>query len=77
MIRYFFDVTSDDVLVLDEEGSELDDSQAARAEAISILSDIAKGLKVHGNSRTFAVTARNTMGEPLFQATLSLTVAWS
>ena len=76
MTRYFFDVTDNNTLILDKEGSELHGLRAARAEAISILPDLAKGLELHGNRQTFAVTTRDATGKPVFQATLSLDCTW-
>lgn len=76
MTRYFFDVTSNDNLIQDEEGDELDSPQAARAEAIAILPGLARAMKIDGDQHTLAVTVRNVTGKPVFRAKLSLDCVW-
>ena len=76
MTRYFFDVTSNGDLIQDEEGDDLDGLQAARAEAIAILPDLARDLKIDGDQHSLAVTARDVTGKSVFRAKLSLNCVW-
>ena len=76
MARYFFDVVDNGNLVQDEEGSNLNDLQSVRAEAVCILPDLARNVKFDGNHHTFTVTARDAMGDSVFRAELSFNCTW-
>ena len=55
MPRYFFETDDDEHSVLDEEGMELADNEAARAMGISALPDMARETMPAGDRRTFTV----------------------
>ena len=76
MARYFFDFTNNGDLIQDKEGDELDGLQAVRAEAVAILPDLAKNLEIDSDQHTFAVTARDVTGRPIFRAKLSFDCVW-
>ena len=76
MARYFFDITDNDNLIRDTEGTELDGAQAARVEAIAVLPELVKGLEADGDHHTLTVTVRDVVGRPVFQANLVLDCAW-
>ena len=77
MTRYFFDIINNgDLVHHDEEGDELDGLQAARVEAIAILPNLARDLKIDGDQYTFVVTDRDVTGKSVFRAKLSFDCAW-
>lgn len=76
MARYFFDFTSNNNLTQDDEGSEFDELQDVRTEVVTVLPELAKNLKIDSDQHTFAVTARDVTGRPVFQAKLSFDCAW-
>lgn len=76
MPRYFFDIADGERLTPDGEGTELQDIDDARDEALETLGAIAKDKLPDGDRRDFIITVRE--GErKLFTATLSLRVEWA
>ena len=57
-------------------GHELPDVNAARAEAISILSNIARDELPNRDRRDFKSSVRAENGQVVFRATLSLVAEW-
>lgn len=75
MPRYFFDII-DGGFTIDDEGIELPDAQAARAEAIRSLPDIVKNLLHAKDEHEVSVTVRDEGGKPIFEATLTIEARW-
>ncbi len=76
MPNYFFDVDDGDIARRDDEGSELLGLKEARAEAISLLPNIAREKLPDGDLRFFVVTVRDATGQNVFRATLYLAAVW-
>ncbi len=74
MPRYFFDTSDGDRLIPDDEGIEMQDIEAAKAEAQRALADIAKDALPDGEQRTFVVSVRDEAGQVVVRAALSLMV---
>lgn len=75
MPRYFFDVI-DGGLTVDDEGIGLPNMQAARAEALHALPDLAKNLLQTEDEREVSITVRDEGGRPIFEATLTIRARW-
>src|SRR5687768_6794991 len=74
MPRYFFDVSDTGRRFSDTEGTELDDIEAARKEALAALGGIAKDELPDGDFREFVIEVRDGDGAPQLTASLSLRV---
>lgn len=74
--RYFIDTNDDDLFVLDEEGLDLLDAQAARKAAQAALPDMAQEKLPDGDNRTFCATVRDETGEAIYQVSLTLRGQW-
>ena len=77
MPRYYFDLLDGDILAVDEEGLELPDSQAARAEADKSLADMARDA-LHASAaspgkRGMAIEVRDARG-PVMQVRFNFEV---
>ena len=71
MSRFFFDV-HDGALILDSEGTDMPDLDAAIAEAIACLPKIAAGHIPQGDDRRhFAIVVKDETGSPVYTAALS------
>ena len=77
MPRFFFDTHDGDRLLLDNEGQELEDLEAAKAVAQEELPHIARDELPDGDQRTFIVSVRDETGEVVMRATLSLAMEYS
>ena len=71
--RYFFDVHDGAVSVTDEEGTELDDLEAAGIEAARLLVELAKGRLPGARRRELMVYVRDGSG-PVLRTTLVFAV---
>lgn len=76
MPRFYFEMVDGETHFTDTEGTELDDSAAAREEALRAL-----GERVHyelpdGDRRDFIVRVLDDQAEPIVTATLSLRVTY-
>ena len=76
MPRFFIDSDDGDMSVIDDEGYELQDAQAARTMAIDVLPDMARQKIPDGDCRDFTVRVRDENGTVLYTATLSLIGEW-
>ncbi len=76
MPRYFFDINDGERATIDAEGSELDSDEAARAEAIGVLPDLARDMLPDGDRHTFIASVRDEAGRAIFRATLTLAAEW-
>jgi flagellar hook-associated protein FlgK len=71
--RYFFDIEDGARTFVDKEGTELDDVEDARDEALETLGEIAKDKLPENDRRDFVLTVREG-GRKVLTATLSLRV---
>ena len=76
MARFFFDLHDDGQLLVDDEGAELPDFEAARTEVQKLLPGIAREKIPHGDHKTFAVLVRDADGKAVYTATLSYAGQW-
>lgn len=75
MSRYYFDVENGG-LTVDEEGTELDGSDAVAALAMRTLLDIARFEVVAHDERQMSVTARDAAGLPVYRTELTVRAGW-
>lgn len=76
MPRYYFDI-HDGVSQRDDTGTECDDLDAVRMEAIRTLPDVARDeIPKDGDRRTFTVLVTDENGHPVYSATLNFTGLW-
>lgn len=74
--RYFIDTNDDDLFVVDDEGLDLLDAQAARKAAQAALPDMAQEKLPDGDDRTFCASVRDETGEVIYKVTLTLRGEW-
>ena len=74
MARFYFDFDDGETFTRDERGVELEDVEAAKAEAVRSLPTIAKDELPDGDRRTFVVIVRDAAGRQILTAQLSLVV---
>jgi hypothetical protein len=72
--RYFFDTYDGHRFVADEEGQQLENFEAARAEAQRALPEMARDEIPVGDGRTFVVSVKNETGRVVLRTALSLVV---
>ena len=72
MPRFFIDTDDGDVHVQDDEGFDLEDVEAARREAMTVLPDMARDKLPDGDRRTFVATVRDHAGSVVYSASLTL-----
>jgi hypothetical protein len=72
MARYFFDLRDGDRMSPDDEGTELDGVEEARAQVMQALPAIAAHhIRTDGDHADFEMTVRDASGHELMRATLS------
>ncbi len=76
MPRYFIDTSDGDLTVVDREGLELPNDNAAREAALGTLPDMARDLIPDGDRRSFTVSVRNISGNTIYSAVLTLEGSW-
>ena len=76
MPKFFFDIYDGERNFRDDEGSDLSDREAARVQALSVISDIARDNSPDGDRRDFITDIRDETGRVIFTATLSLVARW-
>ncbi|ANY84986.1 hypothetical protein BB934_42975 (plasmid) [Microvirga ossetica] len=74
MPRFFFDIHDGEDFAPDRQGVDLDDLDAAKDEARKALRDVIWDKLPVGDRRDFTVDVKNTAGEIVWRATLSLVV---
>jgi hypothetical protein len=74
MPRYFFDIADGDESGTDGEGLEFLNLEAARANALAALGEIARDELPDGDRRDFGISIRDDGGKVLLKATLVLRV---
>jgi hypothetical protein len=72
--RFFFDIHDGEDFTPDREGLDLDDLEAAKAEAKRTLPEIVKDEMPDGNRRDFTVDVKDAAGQLVWRVTLSLVV---
>jgi hypothetical protein len=77
MARFYIDIQEGDNVIRDDEGIEANSPLAARAEALSMLSDIVGEVPPGVDQRVFAASVRDEANHPVLQATLALNVDWT
>ncbi len=76
MPRYFFDTYDGDLFLPDDQGIELENLAAVKAEASRGLADMAGDELPDGDQRSFVVKVRDEAGEVVLQAALSLVIEY-
>ena len=76
MPRFFFDTYDGDRFILDDTGIEMEDLEAAKAEAQKALPEMASDRLPDGDQRTFIVSVRDEAGQVVLRAALSLVVEY-
>ena len=72
--RFFFDTLNGETTILDSDGRELDSIEAARAEAVKALRDMARDSLPDSDQGTVVVRVRDETGETVLMAALTLSV---
>jgi hypothetical protein len=72
--RFFFDIHDGEDFAPDREGLDLEDLEAAKAEAKRILPEIVKDEMPDGDRRDFTVDVKDAAGQLVWRVTLSLVV---
>jgi hypothetical protein len=70
-MRYFFDILSDRLETVDEEGCELDSDAQMRVEATRLLADIVAAEAPYGIARLTA-RVRDSKGRQVYRTVLSI-----
>ena len=71
MPKFFIDFRDGDVLIIDDEGSDLHSFEEARLEAVGLLSQVAMDRLPDGEHRQFVATVRDENDVALYRATLT------
>jgi hypothetical protein len=74
MPRFFFDIHDGEKFTPDRQGLDLDDLEAAKAEAKKTLPEIVKDELRDGDRRDFTVDVKDVAGQIVWRVTLSLVV---
>ena len=74
MPHFFIDTSDEDQLVRDDDGYEFEDLEAAKRAAISALPDMARDRLPDRDAHAFFAIVRNSEGDDLLRASLSLQV---
>jgi hypothetical protein len=74
MPRFFFDIHDGEDFTPDRDGLDLDDLEAAKAEAKRTLPEIVKDEMPDGDRRDFTVGVKDATGQLVWRVTLSLVV---
>jgi hypothetical protein len=72
--RFFFDIHDGEDFTPDRDGLDLDDLEAAKAEAKRTLPEIVKDQMPDGDRRDFTVDVKDAAGQIVWRITLSLVV---
>jgi hypothetical protein len=77
MPRFYFDVDANNRLIHDTEGDELADREAARQEALLVLTEAASTLSARTAGGEITVRIRDDAGRRIYRVTLFLTERWT
>jgi hypothetical protein len=77
MTLYFFDFRNGDLITTDTEGTECEDDQSARDEAVQALAELARDhLPRSGERADIAFIVRRADGRPMAAAQVAFEVRW-
>jgi hypothetical protein len=77
MTLYFFDFRNGDLITTDTEGTEFEDDQSARDEAVEALAELARDhLPRSGERADIAFIVRRADGRPMAAAQVAFEVRW-
>ena len=71
MSRFFFDTDDGHSRIIDDEGSELPDIDAARHEAVAVLPEMVRERLPVGESQTFTCVVRDEANSIIYTASLT------
>ena len=71
-MRYFFDILSDRLETLDEEGCDLQNDIEMQKEAVRLLAEIASDEAPYGNPPVLTARVRDMNGRQIYRAVLSI-----
>lgn len=74
MPRFYFDITDNGRIEIDDEGAEFPDLEVARKDAANSLVEIAKDALPDGDARDFVIDIREGDGPPQITIRISLRV---
>ncbi|MBM0204437.1 hypothetical protein JNW90_16065 [Micromonospora sp. STR1s_5] len=78
MARYFFDIDDGDLSTRDDAGVELPGAEQARAQAVSVVPEIARDvLRADTETREITVRVRDAGGAEVYRALLSFRAEWT
>ncbi|KQP80647.1 hypothetical protein [Methylobacterium sp. Leaf117] len=76
MPRLYFDFNDGRSRFVDEEGIDLPDVKAGRAEVLRTLAEIAKDALPKSDQQAFTASIRNSSGEMVYSAKVTVSGAW-
>ncbi len=76
LTRFYIDLHDGHGLFEDNEGSDLQNVEQARAQALDLFSDLTRGPFLDRENRKFIATVRDQRGNFLYRATLSFCGEW-
>ena len=77
MPRYFFETDDQDITIFDEDGSEHANDEAARAQGVSALPDMAREKMPDGDRRTFTVRVFNDERDLIYKGIMTFEGSWA
>jgi len=77
MPRYFFDTYDGERFQIDDQGTDLNSIDAAKAEGQVTLSEMAKDCLPNDDQRVFAISIRDETGHVAMRIALTLVVEYS
>jgi hypothetical protein len=72
MMRYFFDILSDRLETVDEEGCDLQNDGEMRKEAVRLLAQVVSDEAPYGNPPLLTARVRDMSGRQIYRAVLSI-----
>jgi hypothetical protein len=76
--RFYYEIRDGDILACDDEGQVFKNQEAAREDAVMLLSEMARKLPSRGTDHNKIIASvRDETGRLIFTATLSLDVHWN
>ncbi|MCK2056920.1 hypothetical protein [Methylobacterium sp. 37f] len=76
MPRLYFDFNDGRSRFVDEEGIDLPDVEAGRAEVLQTLAEIAKDALPKSDQQAFTASIRNSSGKTVYSAKVTVAGAW-
>jgi hypothetical protein len=76
--RFYYEISDGDIRARDDEGQEFADRKAARKDALTALTEMARALPSrHTDHNRIIASVQDETGKLIFTATLSLDVEWN